>query len=469
MAKLINTILILFFSCQVLAFEKNEKPTNLGDLDVTYISRTPRYERLRVSYHKRTDGFVGDVNPYLTEEERQKKRWPDEGEVVTFFAHVKNHGDVPVDSFEYLWMIDGKTMERKLAGQLGPNEEMVFQLKWEWQSGLHTVSFQVDPLGQINEMSDRNNQLTDRTDALTFHFHVEKSLYDYFKTIRNSWGTYSWEDWSQSHVALMNEMFKRAIYPTTPDGILERVRLDKITIHEDGELDPQGTHAPEDWEWDGRWGFKKDYLNDDFYGKNPWAVEHEWSLIHELGHQVGRIDLYCIDVAASQNEVNGKRYISKTVDGMMHRGIYLPQNEVHFFCEHTAASFNRDKGIRRGHFGDYLMDIPKQNILVFVNHKYEPLKNVDLKIYQAEPHGYTEKQIKSPAKYSGRTNNKGEFELPPNPFGEINNWGTNGIFLIELKVNGEKYYHWMEIVNFNLEYWRGNKDRAEYRIVLDLQ
>jgi len=462
-------LLVLFGMLGPLTADEPAKPTNVADLDVTYISRTPRYERLRASYDRRSDGMVGDVNPYLTEAEKQKKRWPDERELVTFTAHVKNFGDVPVNAYEYLWMVDGKTMKRGISAHLSPGQEHEFQLQWNWQSGPHAVSFQVDPLGQIKEISARNNQLTDRTDALTFHFHVEQSLYDYFKTIRNSWGTYSWDDWAQSHVALMNEMFKRAVYPTTPEGIVERVRLDKITIHNDGELDPTGTQAPEDWEWDGRWGFKRDYLYDNFYEKNSWAVEHEWSLIHELGHQVGRIDLYCLDVAAAQNGVNGERYLSKTVDGMMHRGIYLPQHEVHFFCEHTAASFNRDKGIRRGFFGEYLMDIPQNNVLIFSNQKYEPLKNVPIAIYQPKPLGYTDKIIEPPAKFSGRTTVEGEFSLPENPFGEINNWGTNGIFLVQVGEGKNAYFHWMEIVDFNLEYWRGNKSRAEYRIVIPVE
>ena len=460
------------FLCFVLllsaysAIIASDKPTGLSDLDVTFISRTPRYERLRVSYHKRADGLTGDVNPYLSFEEVTKQRRPKDGELVTFTTHVKNHGDCPVNAFEYLWAIDGVVVQTGISEPLLPNDELQVKYQWQWQSGAHTVSFQADPQNAIQEISKRNNQLTDRTDALTFHFHVEQTLYDYFKTVKNSWGTYSWEDWAQSHVALMNEMFKRAVYPTTPEGITERVRLDKITIHPDGSLDPEGTHAPEDWEWDGRWGFKKDYLNSQFYEKNPWALKNEWSLIHELGHQVGRIDLYCIDVTAAQNEVNGEAYRSNSQWGMMHRGIYLPEEEVHFFCEHIAASFNRDRGVRRGHFGEYLLDIPKSNFLKIVDSLYKPLANTPINVYQAEPHGYTEKKIAPPPKFSGETDTEGLFSLGENPFGEINNWGTNGIFLIEIIKDNKKQYHWLEIVDFNLEYWRGNKDSAVYKILV---
>lgn len=462
--RITNLILLLLLSQLLSAAEKTEKPTGLPDLDVTFISRTPRYERLRVSYHKRADGLIGDVKPYLTEEEQQKKRWPAEGEIVTFTAHVKNHGEVAVNAFDYFWAINGAIVETGIGKPLLPDGELHFQYQWPWQAGAHTVSFHADPQDIIREINQRNNQLTDRTDALTFHFHVEQSLYDYFKTIKNSYGTYSWEDWAQSHVALMNALFRNAIYPTTPDGVIEQVRLDMITIHPDGTLDPEGTHAPEDWEWDGRWGFKKEYIETQFYEKNPWAIRNEWSLIHELGHQIGRIDLYCLDVKAEQNEVNGEAYRSKTEWGMMHRGIYLPQDEVHFFCEHTAASLNRDKGVRRGHFGEYLLDIPEQNWLQIVDSLHHPLSDLQVNVYQAEPHGYTEKKIKPPPKLSGKTDAKGLFPLGANPFGEINNWGTNGILLVEIIKNNRKQYRWLEIVDFNLEYWRGNQEKAVYRL-----
>jgi len=433
---------------------------------VTFISRTPRYERLRVSYHKRSDGLVGDVNPYLTPEEQEKKRWPASGEVVTFTAHVRNHGDTSVANYDYLWFIDGRVVDSGLGGALAPEEEKIFQYRWPWQNGTHTVSFQVDPQNVIPEVSDRNNQLTDRTDALSFHFHVWQSLYDYFRTVKNSWGTSSWEDWAQSQVKLLNDLFAAAVYPLTPNGILERVRLDSITIVPDTTRDPGGTHAPEDWEWDGRWGFSNGYLQDHFYEKNPWALAHEWSLIHELGHQLGRIDLYCLDISKEENEISGEPFISKTRPCLMHTGIYLPQDEVHFFCEHTAASFNRDKGVRRGHFGEYLSDIPKDNYLQILDAQDRPLAGVKVNVYQAEPHGYTEQKIKPPPKFSGISDPQGLFRLGPDPFGEINNWGTNGVLLIEAIRDTQKSYGWLEIPDFNLEYWRGHRERAVLKIRL---
>ncbi|MCI0513460.1 hypothetical protein L0128_09630 [candidate division KSB1 bacterium] len=443
-----------------------EKSTILPDLDVTFISRHPRYERYRVAYQARPDGHIGDINPYLTSAEQSKKRWPDPGERVTFIAHVKNHGLVPVTYFDYRWFLDGQEVARGTAGALNPAAECTFVYHWRWQSGPHMISFEVDPQAIIPEITTRNNQITQPTNALSFHFHVEQAVYDFFRSIKNSWGSYSWDDWVQSQVALMNALFKQAVYPLTPQGITERVYLDSISIHPDHTLDPTGTHAPEDWEWDGRWGFTVGYLETQFYQKNPWALKNEWSLIHELGHQLGRIDLYCLDLQARENQVNGMAYRSKSYWGLMHSGIYLPADEVHFFCEHTAASLNRDLGMRRGHFGEYLLDLPARNELRVVNAQDQPWPQILVQVYQPDPMGYTEKQLTAAPKFSGQTDAHGLFSLGPQPFGAINNWGTNGILLIELTINQQKHYRWLEIVDFNLEYWRGHTQHAVYTLVI---
>lgn len=149
----------------------------------------------------------------------------------------------------------------------------------------------------------------------------------------------------------------------------------------------------------------------------------------------------------------------------MHTGIYLPQDEVHFFCEHTAASLNRDKGVRRGHFGEYLLDIPENNLIQIVNPAFEQLADVRIHVYQPEPLGYTEKSIKRDPKFEGTTDNNGFFRLGANPFGEINNWGTNGVLLIQILTGDAVAFGWLEITDFNLEYWRGNRKEAIFKVI----
>jgi uncharacterized repeat protein (TIGR01451 family) len=56
------------------------------DLDVTYISRTPRYDWDAV------------------------KQWPAVGETVTFTAQVINKGTNSSGNFSYQWILDGQTI-----------------------------------------------------------------------------------------------------------------------------------------------------------------------------------------------------------------------------------------------------------------------------------------------------------------------------------------------------------------------
>jgi hypothetical protein len=54
------------------------------------------------------------------------------------------------------------------------------------------------------------------------------------------------------------------------------------------------------------------------------------------------------------------------------------------------------------------------------------------------------------------------FTEKPNPFGQINVVGTNGVFFIAVKAKGLTDYLWLPITEFNLAYWRGDRATATY-------
>ncbi|UCD99780.1 MAG: hypothetical protein JSV42_03365, partial [Chloroflexota bacterium] len=252
------------------------------DLDVTYISREPRYDW------------------------DSSKPWPDLGENVTFKAHIINKGTIGSGTFTYEWKIDDQVLSTGSVNNLDPQAEVVVELIWAWQYGRHYVSLEVDPQNVIAETAETNNQITDSTDAMTIGFWVEETVYDDFNNIQNGAGTYSWEDWAQSIIQKMNWMFAYSKYPSAPNGILTRVRLDNITIVPDGTLFNQGPwHAPYDTTYDGRWGFSVEE-----YGNGcqccPQAICYDlptW-VIHELMHYLyARIDLYAFDVQGGDVKV----------------------------------------------------------------------------------------------------------------------------------------------------------------------
>lgn len=204
------------------------KPAGV-DLDVTYISRTPLHNRYEVWYT--TDG-----KPYLAPGTEDDQRWPDHGEVVTFTAHIINKGTMASDSFAFQWLIDGVEVYSGTHPSLEPGEEGTETVQWEWAhtvvseclQGQHTVGFVVDPEDEIAETHESNNRLEDRTDALSLVLAVTPELYIALETPVDPQWPFSAEDWLQKQIAAMNAAFAHSIYPSAPNGIEERVRLDKI-------------------------------------------------------------------------------------------------------------------------------------------------------------------------------------------------------------------------------------------------
>lgn len=77
------------------------------DIDVLYITRTPRYQR-NVSLEKSNanPSDYGNTQPTTNLVELAKQRWPRTGETVTFTAVVKNLGNTPTGQFTYKWYFD---------------------------------------------------------------------------------------------------------------------------------------------------------------------------------------------------------------------------------------------------------------------------------------------------------------------------------------------------------------------------
>lgn len=211
---------------------------DLPDLDVAFIERLPK-----IDYD----------NP---------KKWPDQGETVEFRAQVKNHGSQNSGVFNYQWKID----EEVFAGSwsnLAPEEEVVFSHRWIWPhaktsdnriTGSHTVEFIADPDNYVREISETNNKVKDFTQALAVGFWVEKSVYDFFNERQYDYcqdkscqGSNSWEDWAQRQIREWNRLFEISRYPQAPEGVIDRVRLDKINVVKDCDLplNPLNNFRPE--------------------------------------------------------------------------------------------------------------------------------------------------------------------------------------------------------------------------------
>jgi hypothetical protein len=137
-----------------------------------------------------------------------------------------------------------------------------------------------------------------------------------------------------------------------------------------------------------------------------------------------------------------------------------------FYSEHTAASFNRDKGVPRGLFGEYYLDVPAKNIFLFVDEAGKPVANATVRLYRSIGRGYTNPAIAETPAFTGKTSDKGVYTLDEPPFAVIFCWGSNGVILCELEAASTKLYGWVTLREFNTAYRRGNADEARHVIIV---
>lgn len=277
------------------------------DLDALYLERTPRY-------------------PWNAE-----KNWPDVGEPVTFTLHLANKGGQPAGPFSIWWetldpagqVIPGSVWVDHVSGLPAHSESIttIYTTAWgdgRWRDGPFAIHVTVDPEDSIAEGPfENNNDIADQTDALCLAFMVEQDVYDAFNRIRTGliedlppgarseahfyWfsrsadtepyraGTYSWEDWAQRQVMQLNEYFYKAENDHM-DGVrhsLPRVRLDRVDVVPDGTITGHNFpyHGSEAMTIDAAWGFE---AFSPIYTVLPQFLVVEPSLIHELGHHLGR-------------------------------------------------------------------------------------------------------------------------------------------------------------------------------------
>ena len=458
--RMIRTVyIILLTTLTFLIFTGCENDNNhvnpdlteyIADLDVIYISRTPRYPRYSVQY-----------NHPGTPSSWQWGLWPEIGTTITYTAFVKNAGTASAKKFEYSWIVDNNFVSGGTYNyNLGTDSscQISYQLNWDGQT--HTIEFRLQQTDTLDPPI--NNSRVIKTDGLSLRIHTEPVVYQQFCSLKNFAGTESFEDWIQAHIDTLNYMIETG-------KSNESVFIDEIVIEDN--LPTGGTHAPNDIYWDGRWGFEKHEWTLNSIQRMVLEIDH--GLIHELCHQIGVIDEYNLNF--DWNYVN---------DNLVnHEVYYIPwhniMNDLNFlsFSFHANNGLRLNKGKRRGFFGDYLYDVPLNNQLLINDTNGTTLKNFNINLYQA-----VDNKIDTIPEISGTIPESGIFQLPnrpveevttptghslkPNPFGQINVVGTNGLFLVEVIIDNKKYYNWLSIYRFNEEYWKGNTTNAVYEVTI---
>lgn len=485
---------------------------NLPDLSVTHIELTPRLPGLHgvVQYDKfgrpRIAGAkalndIGDRACTHPEEAVKGVQYSyRSGQEVTLTAHVKNVGFKDAPAFEYEWLMDGKRLSGgRHRSAVKEMAEVAFAQKWVWQEGRHTVTFRVTPSSA--EIAALNDEATDPLWGFAFFYVVSKGRVNAWHQFRSAAGTFCFEDYYRWHLDIMNRLFAASIYPSAPEGIKARVRLDRIIYADDvdkavaslREADGLAYHQG-GWIWtdspeekQGKW----QQVN------REWRCATEWSLPHELGHQLGLIDYYALDYAGHDDHVmpdNGDKitHFQRHPNTMMHWHGPQPFNET------DAGYLNTTFDKPRGHFGDYYFAIPEEVWLRIVDVNGVGVPNATVECFQRgveiDKNGQTGKDggvtwypviedgnfdrpVSKDPVMVGQTDASGVLRLAnrpvepvttlngftraPNPFGNINVVGGRGLMLIRVTCNGRPAHYWLEAWDLNVLWFRGQRERCE--------
>lgn len=429
-------------------------PTGV-DLDVTHINRAEMYDRYIVDYP--------NGRPTLRSGTENDKRWPDPGETVTFTAHVTNKGTLNSGSFSGQWLVDGVVVQTVSHGSLSAGTSTTFTYNWAWDHQLsadgqrilgdHTIAFKVDPTNSIAETFENNNQIEDLTNAYSFHFYIQQEIYDGYEVPRLAGRPYSAEDWLQYQVTAMNNLFET-------EGVPTRVRINKITITEN--------NPSVDTSHDGAWFYRDaDYRDPGVsYGYDP-ATDIDWSLIHELAHQLGLIDLYQYDSPLADIQVKETSGDNANVgyrweDGGLMHGV------ERFLAPHTKFGAESTWGYRRGYYGEYQFSMPENIFVRIFDNTGNVVPNTEVTFFQrnGDPDWNGNIPYDNTPEFSGTTDNFGFFRLPnrsiggelttktgftqkDNPFGIISVVGNQNSFLIRITKDSHEEFAWLHVTDIN--------------------
>jgi hypothetical protein len=477
-----------------------------ADLTLRYIERLPRLEYV-----------VGSADPGT-------EGWPAPGSSVIWRGRLKNWSGRAL-AVDYAWSLDGA---RTASGSVDvpPRGEASVDFAWTWERRRRRLELMVDAANRATVPGGPRNRLAVDTDALGVALYVEQAIDDYFRRYQHELriGNSSFEDWAQLQMQLWNMILEHAVFPETPQGVLDRVRIDAIHVVPDralpldsraftigGSFDPtQARPNVADRSVDMQWGFPASLLafgvfpdrtslqpNNQFY--------YSGYLQHELGHARYLVDVYAWDVydrtAGSRVEIEeggarvaGSRYMpgaSTIYNGtpgiQVHRTPHqgLMTSDWRSIDRYSAVALNLIAGRRAldgnynepGNLGAFLDDLPSQNRLALRDRAGRALAGAQLRVFRAAPGDASaapySKVFDATPDLELRADGQGNVLLGRNPFSAtgrivLGDPFANGTVIVRVEHEGRVGYGFLESSDFNLEYWRGRRELGEHALDLEL-
>jgi hypothetical protein len=455
------------------------------DFSVGWIARLPRLDYIWNSQDPEIDG------------------WPRVGQQVTWQANVKSWFASDKNNVSYKWLLDGASVDSGSI-TLSAGKITAVHYNWIWTFERHTLTFVIDNNSEVPEEEERNNSLTIWTNAIAAGFYVEQGIYDYFHSYQKDLkvGSNGWEDWAERHVARWNQMLAGATFPESPNGVLDRIRIDNVTVVPTGALPLAGGSYPtnmpnlNDRTVDLQWGFVADQSAYQFYSNHTSLSDNnpfyfEGSLFHELGHARYLIDLYGFNVHdnGTGNTIgileNGSLIVA---GGYVPRDRYTPvtglmNGQYTWVDRYSAACLNLIAGRRAvlgnynapGNIGVFLNDLPNENRFTIRDDIGNTLPGAIVKVYQATGQSgvWYGKYFDNIPDLTLTADAQGRVLLGKCPFsadGTIEHtYGlSNGVIIIGIHDNAKFGYTYFDSYLCNLQYWTGNKSIADYELRVTL-
>ncbi|HOQ57245.1 MAG TPA: PQQ-binding-like beta-propeller repeat protein [Verrucomicrobiota bacterium] len=449
------------------------RPYDETDLQVVGISRTPRFPRYAAEYTDYEITEPSGYGPYRFSaatglghgQTTNTPRWPAINAPVTYTATVRNRGSNPwTNAIAGVWQWDGtNAASNSVAGPLAPGGRTTFTFARPWDGAAHDVRF----LLTTSDARAGNNAVTINTKSVAFLSYIDASYYESFRFQTTNWAnavTDDLIDWIQYHMARFNQMFASA-------NCAKRVHYDVLELLADTAPDPAVDTLPF-----AVFPFRfyaheapYSYRNSGWYND---ADDIDYGYLHEMGHQLGLIDIYQLDLSGEMNQVSGLGYTGP--DDLMRA--CSP-----FFSPHSALAMNHWLDQAHGYFGQYLYGIPAEVKMRFLTRTGQPLHGAAVKVYQLEERPDEGRLITPQVKAQGLTDSNGVLVLPnvpidpakvpplptgdvlrANPFGYVAVTGANGVLHFRLEYEGVVDYAWLDITEANVAYYQGETNQATF-------
>lgn len=420
--------------------------------------------------------------------------WPDPGRTVQWVGHLVNRGPQAVTGVAYTWRVDGAVAESGTV-DLPPGESTLW-LPWRWTFDRHEVGLEIAPAPALHDATTADDRVAVASDALSVGFWIEKGIYDWMAQD----GRPGFERWAQGQIDAWNRIMARAVFPTTPQGALDRFRLDRVVIHADGTTIPNG-----EMDTDVSWSFRQD--SDERFlhvGSSGSGLTDETIVFHELLHQRGLIDLYAYwvvadDPARTNSQIaisedgrpvpgspvmpaltqgfSGTLYFRSPIEGLMGTQYRATAN----LTEHCAFGLNLRAGRRTPLWLDqwgnqingyanavqrdsYVWRLPRRTDLALQDEGGAALSGAAVQVY-ADHSPDTYRKLYGPqADFAGRSDGQGRVALPAEVLERQPSFAAppkSQVVIIGVQTASAHGYAFLPVYELNLLAFRGGQDVAQ--------